>query len=167
MDILANYDRFNLDDILLTVFKDRRLVNFNVDYKIALIDLKQPAKTRVAERIQLLFNEDEWAEIVNKYTAIQKKADFEKKHAKDELKKRRGFGILSVNHFIGDWSNINAINDRPQYAGVDVFKGKVKGDWLIESNGKRHKISGNQVVEFKFFKTEEEYKKINRVKKEI
>ncbi|KRN10792.1 hypothetical protein [Liquorilactobacillus mali] len=40
-----------------------------------------------------------------------------------------------------------------------IFEGKVKGNWLTDENGKRHKIDANQVVSFKFYETKEDFDK--------
>lgn len=157
---VIRYSDEELEAMLCDTKKDNlHLVRLN-NKLFALVDTDKPEKTKVSDAIYSLFSLEEWNKLISNANRIKQEQIDKEKREKEKLRNRRGFGIIIINQFLGDWSNINSINNRPEFTGTKEFNGKVKGNWLIDEAGKRHKIDGNQVVKFKFYENEDDYKKV-------
>ncbi|MFT9003094.1 MAG: hypothetical protein ABF991_00120 [Liquorilactobacillus hordei] len=145
--------------ILINKIKNTQRVLFeherNYERTYILVDLEKPSDTRVGSHIADLLTPEEWEDVLKDIREKEKAEQIKK----EKIKNRTGFGSLEVNQFLGDWSNISSLNERPEFAGTKIFEGKVKGNWLTDEDGKRHKIDANQVVRFKFYETKEDFEK--------
>lgn len=139
-----------------TIFHYSTFQSPDVGYKAFMVDLNNQENTRVAMNLADMFNINEWRAI----DAYYEKRIAGIKAKKDAVKKRIGYGTIFVNQFT-DFEEYRE-HGYSDYLGTKAFTGTVKGNWLTDGNGKRHKINGNQVVDFKFYESEEAFNESNQ-----